>query len=268
MKNKKKILALTATGLGGAVRRAAMTLAAATTERAAMTLLTLVMAFAVQTAWADGLSGSGTVANPYLITSKTDWETFASAVNGGTTYEGKIVKMADDISGITTMAGTSANKFKGTFIGDAHTLTVSYTATGENCAPFLFIEGATINTLKVAGTITTGYKYAAGIVAHTYGDCTIQNCWSNVAITSTKDGDGTHAGFVAVQENGSLRITNSLFDGSIDGSNTTNCGGFVGWRNATLVFTNCFQNGTLSLKETNGSATFNRNGGSTLTNCY
>lgn len=63
MKNKKKILALTATGLGGAVRRAAMTLAAATTERAAMTLLTLVMAFAVQTAWADGLSGSGTVAS-------------------------------------------------------------------------------------------------------------------------------------------------------------------------------------------------------------
>ena len=89
-----------------------------------------------------------------------------------------------------------------------------------------------------------------------------------MAITSTVNGDGTHAGFVAVQEDGSLRITSSLFDGSITGSNTIKCGGMVGWRKTTLVYTNCFQNGTLSLKETNGSATFNRNGGSSFSNSY
>ena len=230
-------------------------------------LLTVIMAFAgAQTAGA--LSGSGTAADPYLISSAADWTWFASAVSDGMTYEDQTLKLTANINGITTMAGTSDHRFKGTFMGDGHTLTVNYTATGENCAPFLYIEGATINTLKVAGTISTGYKCAAGIVAHSYGDCTIQNCWSNVAITSTVSGDGTHAGLVAVHEDGSLRITNCLFDGSITGSNTTNCGGFVGWRNATLTFTNCFQNGTLSLKQTSGSATFNRNGGATLTNSY
>lgn len=51
MKNKKKNFVPSATGLGGAVRRAAMTLAVATTQRAAMLLLTVLMTFAgVQTA--------------------------------------------------------------------------------------------------------------------------------------------------------------------------------------------------------------------------
>ena len=239
-------------------------------RRAAMMLL--MMMLTTVTAWADGLSGSGNAANPYLISSAADWTTFATAVTGGTTYENKIVKLTTDIGTaqdpITTMAGTSANRFKGTFMGDGHTLTVNYTATANDCAPFLYIEGATIYTLKVTGTITTGYQCAAGIAAHSYGDCTIHSCWSNVAITSTVNGDGTHAGFVAVQEDGSLRITSSLFDGSITGSNTIKCGGMVGWRKTTLVFTNCFQNGTLNLKETNGSATFNRNGGSTFSNSY
>ena len=239
-------------------------------SRAAVMLLTVLMAFAgAQTARADGLSGMGTVTNPYLITSAADWTTFANAVSGGTTYEGETLKLTADINGITTMAGTSDNRFKGTFMGDGHTLTVNYTATANDCAPFLYIDGATINTLKVTGTISTGYKYAAGIAAHSYGTSTIKNCWSNVAISTTISGDGTHAGLVAVLESGgSLSIANCLFDGSITGGSTTNCGGLVGWRNATLTFNNCMMAGSMDISQTNGSALFNRNGSSTLTNCY
>ena len=142
-------------------------------RRAAMMLL--MMMLTTVTAWADGLSGSGTAANPYLISSAADWTTFATAVSGGTTYEGKTVKLTADIDGITTMAGTSDNRFKGTFVGGGHTLTVNYTATANDCAPFLYIEGATIYTLKVTGTITTGYQCAAGIAAHSYGNCTIHS---------------------------------------------------------------------------------------------
>ena len=234
-------------------------------RRAAMVLL--VMVLTTTSAWADGLSGSGTAADPYLISSAEDWTTFANSVSGGTTYEDKTVMLTDDIS-ITTMAGTYIRRFKGTFLGCGYTLTVNYTATTDGCAPFLYIDGATIKTLKVAGTITTDHQHAAGIAAYSYGDCTIQSCWSNVAITSTVNGDGTHGGLVAVQEDGSLNITDCLFDGSITGSNTIKCGGMVGWRKTTLTFTNCFQNGTLSLKQTSGSATFNRNSGATLTNSY
>ena len=106
------------------------------------------------------------------------------------------------------MAGDNSHRFTGTFNGDGHTMTVNYTATADGCAPFLYIDGATIKYLKVTGTISTGYKYAAGIAAHSYGTSTIENCWSNVAISTTISGDGTHAGLVAVLESGgSLSIT-------------------------------------------------------------
>ena len=61
------------------------------------------------------------------------------------------------------MAGTSSRKFKGTFDGGGHTLTVNYNST-ENCAaPFSWVSGATIKHLHVTGTITTSGQFA-GVV--------------------------------------------------------------------------------------------------------
>ena len=214
------------------------------------------------------LSGSGTKSSPYLIGSIADWTRFANADCADIYWASNVyVKLTADIA-VTTMAGTSDHKFKGTFYGGGHTLTVNYTATANDCAPFLYIDGATIKCLKVTGTISTNYKYAAGIAAHSYGTSTIQNCWSNVAISSTVNGDATHAGIVAVQEDGSLNITNCLFDGSITGSSTTNCGGLLGWRNGTLTFNNCMMAGTMAISQTDGSSIFSRNGNPTLSNCY
>jgi Tfp pilus assembly protein PilX len=51
---------------------------------------------------------------------------------------------------------------------------------------------------------------------------------------------------------------NCIFAGTITGDKTTNCGGFVGWNNGSITYTDCLQKGTLSLKTTEGSATFNR----------
>ena len=181
--------------------------------RAAMTLALIVTCAA---AWAQDLT----------INSADDWNTFATNVNSGTSYSGQTVTLAADIT-VSTMAGTSDHKFSGTLYGGGHTLTFSATATADNCAPFGYIDGATIKCLNVDGTISTGYKYAAGIAAHSYGNCTIQNCWSSIAVTTSISGDGTHAGFVAVHESGTLTLTNCLFDGSIAGSSTTNCGGLV-----------------------------------------
>ena len=76
-------------------------------------------------------------------------------------------------------------------------------------------------------------------------------------ITSTVDGDGTHGGFVGVSS-GATVFENCVFAGAITGENTTNCGGFVGWNSGSITYTDCLQKGTLSLKTTEGSATFNR----------
>ena len=222
------------------------------------TATALLMALlSAQTAWAD-----------ITISTPAEWDAFATAVNGGTSYSGQTVTLANDIT-VSTMVGTSDHKFTGTFYGGGHTLTFNATATANDCAPFAYIDGATFRCLKVAGTISTGYKYAAGIAAHSSGNCKIRNCQSSVTINSSISGDGTHAGFVAVHESGTLTITNCLFDGSISGGTTTNCGGFVGWRSdGTLTFDHCLMAGTMAISQTDGSALYNRNSSSALNNCY
>ena len=160
--------------------------------------------------------------------------------------------------------------FKGTFDGGGNTLTFNYTATGDNAAPFAYITGATIKNLRVAGTINTGYKFAAGIVAISNGG-TITNCQSSVTINSTndtgKDRDGTHGGLVADSYTGTLDINNCLFDGKLLGTTTTSCGGFVGWhKSGTLNISNSlFAPTQVTLK---GGVIFARNSATALTNCY
>ena len=111
-----------------------------------------------------------------VISSEADWNAFATAVNNGTdSYEGKLVRLAKDIS-VSTMVGTSSNMFKGTFDGAGHTLTLNYTVTENVCAPFRYIDGATIQYLKVNGTIDNSGKHNAGIAGYSYGNSKLIGC--------------------------------------------------------------------------------------------
>ena len=189
-------------------------------------LLFLVTTMLLMVQGASAWNGSGTSGDPYLIASPADWETFATSTDE---YSDTFFKLTADIT-VTTMR---TKTFKGTFDGGGNTLTFNYTATGNNAAPFAYITGATIKNLRVAGTINTGYKFAAGIAAQTDGTTNITNCQVSVTINSTndtgKDRDGTHGGLVAYQGSGTLTINNCLFDGELLGASTSGCGGFVGW---------------------------------------
>ena len=55
-------------------------------------------------AWAQGLSGSGTTEDPYLINNNADWVTFAQSVTNDSTYAGQFVKLTADIT-VTEMVG-------------------------------------------------------------------------------------------------------------------------------------------------------------------
>ncbi len=182
----------------------------------------LVAALLLMVQGASAWNGSGSSGDPYLIASPADWETFATSTNA---YSETFFKLTADIT-VTTMVTAT---FSGTFDGGGHTLTFNYTATGDNAAPFAYITGATIKNLRVAGTITTSNKFAAGIAAQTDGTTTITNCQSSVTINSSTSGDGTHGGLVAYQGSGTLTINNCLFDGELLGASTSGCGGFVGW---------------------------------------
>ena len=198
----------------------------------------------VSASWTDmfGMEGGadGSAEHPYLISSTAGWNFFCDALQDNTTYNrfsGKTVKLGADIT-VSRMAGSSGHDFCGTFDGGGHTLTVNYSATENNAAPFLYMVGGRIENLRVCGTIETSAKYAAGLIAHQYGSTTIKNCHSSVTIRSNFSGDnsdGTHGGFVAVSEqNATLTIEGCLFDGKLltTGTKATDhCAGFVGYRN-------------------------------------
>ena len=228
--------------------------------------------------------GAGTEESPYQIASDTDWDNLAYNVSTcEENYSGKYFILMNNID-VSTMIGKGTTSdtdnipFCGTFDGNGHKLTVTYTNnTVQHTAPFRFAKDVTIKNLHVAGTITTNQQRAGGIIANAQGTIAITNCVSSVIINSSVSGDGTSGGFVAtIRNNGNVTIDGCAFVGKLLGSNTTNCGGFVGHTrtndNAYLTVRNSLfdpEQTTMS----GGCATFSRthsNPGDKLSinNCY
>ena len=218
----------------------------------------------------------GNVVNDYQMT----WNQFAEHVNNGHEFIDAISLM-EDIT-INTMVGTEAHPFMGTFNGQGYTITMAdgafgnsttYTST-ERCAPFQRTQGATIRNLNTTGSIYTSAKCAAGLIGYTEGNCTITNCSSDVIITSTVSGDGTHAGLIAVTKGGtaySSTIEGCAFSGKLLGESTGGSAGLVGYNNQVLTITNCVVAPSEITMTCAGqsSATFVRNGGTlNINNSY
>ena len=250
-----------------------------------LSLILLALIALTQGAWAQSTfsGGSGIENDPYQINSADDWNTLATNVNAGTNYKGTYFKLTNDIS-VTTMVGQGTNRFQGRFDGDGKTITFNVTATEDYCAPFCRISGATIRNLHTEGTITTSYRYAAGIVAYTRYTSKIQNCSSSVTILSSHAGFSGHGGIVALKANVSYStptIEGCVFDGKIVSTGTEAsswCGGIVGYTNGqTLTIKNCLVKlAALGDGETyaDGSTFYNNSTSSqptttvTLKNCY
>lgn len=183
--------------------------------------------------------GDGSAEHPWSIGTEARWNELASLIeNGGLNAAGTHFLLTSDIS-VSTMMGTEAHPFTGTFNGAGHTLTFTAADAPNDCAPFRYIQDALISNLHIAGTIQTGNRWAAGLAANALGTCRITNCRSSVNIQSTHSGDGSHAGFVSViAEGGSLTMNGCLFDGSITGAATTNCGGFTAYARNSITIRN------------------------------
>ena len=188
------------------------------------------------------LSGEGTEASPYLITSTDDWNGLAGNIFLGETYSGEFLQLTDNIT-VNRMIGTGTTStawnqysFSGTFDGAGNTLTFNYNIGTEGLiAPFRFVDDATIKNLVVDGTIVTANKYAGGIIGRVDGNTALTNCRSSVTINSRFAGEGCHGGLIGLIRSGAnVTITGCLFDGKMlsfplgDGGATTHCGGFVG----------------------------------------
>ncbi|MCR5159172.1 MAG: hypothetical protein K6D37_08625 [Prevotella sp.] len=167
--------------------------------------------------------------------------------------------------------------FEGNFNGNGHKLTVSFYPGPEDnieyMAPFRFAgNGAVFCNLTTAGTINPRKRFSSGLVGTlSTGELFIENCVSEITIKSKVNGDGSHGGFVGIIDLNSgtdntkcLRISNSMFAGNLSGANTTNWGGFVGWRRMSTfgMFSNCYFNPvSLLVVASDGNATFMRDRG-------
>lgn len=173
----------------------------------------------------------------YEIGSEDDWYAFCDKVNSGDTFSDKYVKLTDDIPTWGRSAGTDETKsFQGAFDGNDKIL---YFTLGPNsrvsedyCAPFRHVKNATIRNLTVNAIIHTDRKYAAGIVARSYGTLNLTDCHSMDYFTGYLNDTENHGGLVG-ENSGTLTITGCKFTGAfatnITGSyNNLGCGGFVG----------------------------------------
>ena len=244
--------------------------------RVALMLLMTLLSSATAWAYSTFGGGDGTANNPYIISTADHWNQLSTDVAAGKTYSGKYFQMDDDIDVGNKMVGYSNGKsyytFNGIFDGNGHTLTVALSSNDDWCAPFAFTYGATIKNLATAGTISTGGRYAGGVVGRSgTANLTLTNVKSSVEITSTYNGEAIHGGLVGYTINATL--TGCAFDGKLSGSSSKKCGGLVGWKTSTsgssITLNNCvFAPSEVTIGSTGSHPFVVNNGNATFNNCY
>ena len=229
------------------------------------------------------LAGKGTKMEPYIIADANDWYVFGKYIRENVDHMAdKYYKLADTFDNsnepITEMIATTKENpnggnpirtpFYGTLDGNGRTLHIDLKADSEDgCAPFRYLEGATIKNLTVAGSVTTSSKFGASIAVNNLNHVgyingtEIIDCCSRVTITSSINGDGTNGGFVAVnQTGGRLAFTRCAFLGRMLGSTADSNGGFVGWgeSDGIIIFSQCLFDPIRITMSPDNSKTFNR----------
>lgn len=216
-------------------------------SRSGRVVVTLFMMLLTTTAaWAE-ITGTGTQADPYIISSTEDWDTFATWIKEQSDKRSMYYALGNDIT-VTTVVGTNTagQQFSGTFDGRGHTLTFNATVSGT-CAPFAYTSECTILRLHTTGTITNNYNYgyASGLIGSADGSMTtIYRCHSSITITGSVSTSQAGFGFVASNGYKNVRIINCLFDGTIDLPNSSKSAAFTRHGEYTTL-TNCYNNGTI-----------------------
>ena len=200
----------------------------------------------------------------YQIGSLEDYLAFASLVNtpadkGGNPAANAVLTADIDLGNDVTMIGTQApDYYQGTFDGQGHTIKVDAYPVNPDYAIFRRLQKtAEVRNLRVDATITTAKKDAAGIAAYTQG-AYIHNCVVECTVNSSVAGDGTHGGVVAVAERATF-IADCFVKFTLNGSQTNNCGGIIGWSSNHTTVQNCLLINETNMSNLGGSGTISRN---------
>ena len=158
---------------------------------------------------------------------------WAAFVNEGNPSSDAVLNVDVDLTNAKYVpAGTSANKYVGTFDGKGHAVTLKLDNPGLNYQGLFGVatDGATIQNVVVKGTIT-GNSYVAGIVGGSNGSedgkkLNIFNCGNEATITST---NANGAGIIGVNMSGAAHfyIKNCYNVGDVTSARES--GAITGW---------------------------------------
>ena len=217
------------------------------------TILALMMALGVTTmAWAEeDWTGSGTEADPYVITTEAGLNKLATNVNNGELYSGKYFNLGASIT-VTDWTpigqkGSETNKFAGTFDGNGQTVTINGiksdldSAFGGYAGFFGAVKDATIKNLTVAGTING--SDVAGVVARLDGASKVINCINKANVTGTSKA----AGITVKIDGANVVIDDCTNDGEIKCNTVNGAAGIVVYaQGANFTINGCTNNGKIS----------------------
>lgn len=185
-------------------------------------------------------------------------------------------KLLNDIEDLTTTIGQGSETFPaaftGNFDGNGHSVTLNINATKTYQGLFGQTNGATIKNVVVKGEIQSTLGWIAGITpkaVHT----TIENCGSEVNISTTANNMTNLAGIAGYSEN--TIISNCYNTGNISGK-IKNTAGITGQVRANVIVENCYNAGKITTTSTSaprvggviGYDNTPANGNSNISNCY
>jgi hypothetical protein len=190
---------------------------------------------------AESLSGSGTLSDPYIITTA---EQLASITTNGLSLYYKLGNDID-LSDYTSWApiGNSSKPFTGTFDGNGFTVNhlMIGTSNSQSSSSYLglfgYISGATVKNIGLAVSIYSTGKYLGGLAGAAYGKCTITSC----SLSGILQGSSYVGGLIGYIDNSYTCVSNSYASDKVTGSNNE-VGGLIGENHA--VVTNCYATGS------------------------
>ncbi|GEM_PF-489148 len=180
-----------------------------------------------------------------VIRNADDWKKFRTMVEDAKNqYWVDAVLDADiSVNSKSDIIGYSGNyAYRGTFNGNGHTINVNISDDASNTALFSHVADATFKNLHLTGTVSSSAQRLGSLIGCVDDGytVTIENCHSSVTLRSSVNGDACIGGFVGLAHvNSNVTIRNSKFDGSLEGSNSSHNGGFVGWTNSSVTIENC-----------------------------
>ena len=159
------------------------------------------------------LSGKGTKADPYLITSAEDFYNFSMVMAGGESFQGKYFRQTADIdmTKVSYYSGVAnPNVFAGTYDGYGHQINANIVSTESSFFPYVT---GTIMNLVTTGTIKNS-GHSGGICRSVRVNGLIVNCGSTVTISSS---GGNTGGIAPSNQHGGGSIIGCWFAGKIVG---------------------------------------------------